>query len=89
MQKIFRFFLASNRKRRIRAVSAAISLLRLLHDLEDDEMRSSEDMLDSFDSGDEGFRPSRNYNDIEEAYFSCENAVCFLESAIDELECVY
>ena len=89
MQKIFRFFLASSRRRRLRSIGAAMWLLRLVRDAEHDDMRTNEDMLEGFASGDERVFTRKIYNDIEEECLACEHAMGFLESAIDDLEFVY
>jgi len=89
MCKMLRFFLTPVRKRRLRVVSVVILLLRLLRDIEHDEMCSNEDLLESFDSECESPYACCKYNIIEEEYLSCEHAINFLDSAIDDLEYVY
>jgi hypothetical protein len=88
MQKIIRFFLASDRKRRCLIVGLILWLLRLLRDVEKDDMWRNSDLLDSFDSDITGVSRSE-YNAIEEEYTSCEYALSVLESAIEDLEFAY
>ena len=89
MKKLLRFYLASCRKRRLRAIGMVIWLLRMLHDVEYDEMRSKEDLLEGLDAEGGGPCARRKYSEIEEEYLSCEYAQSFLWSAIDDLECAY
>jgi len=89
MLELFRFFMVSDRRHRRRAVGAVVRLLRLVLDAEQDDMRASEDLLDSLDPYDGGGFPNRKYNDVEEECLSCEHAMGYLESAIDDLEFVY
>lgn len=86
MQKIFRFFLASGRKRRCLVVFVTLWLLRLLRDVENSDLERHSDKLNSFD-----FKEtiSLNYMAIEDEYLSCEYRLNSLESAIEELEFAY
>jgi len=88
MQKIFRFFLASSRKRRYVLISVVLWLLRVLRDIEKDEMQRHSDRLDSLDE-DIGAFPSREYNTIEEEYLYCEYILGVLDSVIEDIEFAY
>lgn len=88
MQKIFRFFLSSDQKRRRLAVSLIIWLLRQIRDVEENEISRNSDILDSLDLCHESV-PCRNYIEIEEDLSSSECALGILEAAIDDLEFAY
>lgn len=88
MQKIFRFFLSSNRKRRCLVAAVILWLLRLLRDVEVDEMERNSSLLDNFESVPEGYLRSK-YNAIEEEYTSCEFTLGALDSAIEDIGFVY
>jgi hypothetical protein len=85
MKKIFRYFLASSRKSRRRAVGAAIWLLRLIRDVESDEMWRNSDLLDSIVAD----VSHREYLAVEDDYLDSESSLVFLESAIDDLDFAY
>ena len=89
MKTIARLYLASGRKRRLRAINAVIRLLRLIYDVEHDEMRINENLLERFDLEEKAPFSRHKYNAIEEEYLSSEHALGFLESVIDDLEFVY
>ena len=85
MQKILRFFLASDRNRRCWSASIAIRLLRLLRDAESDEARRLSCMLDEIDA--DALR--RKYIAVEDECLCCESALEFLNSAIEDLKFAY
>lgn len=88
MQKIFRFFLTSNRKRRYLVVAVILWLLRMLRDVEHDEMERNSSLLDSFELDSE-VSLCREYITIEDEYLNCESALDFLESAIEDIQFAY
>ena len=88
MQKMFRFFLISGRKRRRRTASVALWLLRQLRDAEKDEALRNSDILDGSETGSERLS-RREYAAIEEECLCCEYAQEALESAIEDIECAY
>jgi hypothetical protein len=88
MQKIFRFFLTSNRNRRCLIVAVILWLLRILRDVEHDEMERNSSILDSLELDFEG-SSYREYAAIEDKYLNCEHALDFLESAIEDIKFAY
>jgi len=90
MKKTLRAFLTSDpdHKRRRLLVDVVLWLLKLLRDVEMDEMYRYSDMLENSDSDMQSVSGSE-YLAMEERYSSCECALGFLESAIEDLEFVY
>ena len=87
MQKLFLFVMASSRKHRCRLIRAILWTLRLLRDLEEDEYWQNSELMDHIDPwGDDVSR--REYAALEDKYILCENAIGFLEPAIEDLEFV-
>jgi hypothetical protein len=88
MQKIFRFFLASGRRRRCLLAGVALRLLRALHEIESEEAQQYSDRLDCLDY-DGGGDSRREYLAVEDVYINCEHAANTLESVIEDLEFLY
>jgi len=88
MIKLFQSILSANRKRRCRAVRCALWLLRSVRDVELAEMCRYSDKLDELDSKPDNVS-RRAYVAAEEGYSSCEDAIGFLESAIEDLAFAY
>lgn len=88
MQKIFRFFLASDRRRRCLLVHAILWLLRLLRDVEQEEAQQYSDRLDCLDYED-GDDSRREFLAVEDEYLNCEHTANILESVIEDIECSY
>jgi hypothetical protein len=88
MQKVFRFFLTSDRNRRRLVVVVVLWLLRLLRDAEHDEMERNSDVLDSLDLDPDGCS-HREYEVIETQYNNSVLALRTLESAIEDIEFAY
>jgi hypothetical protein len=85
---LFQSILSANRKRRSLMVRGALWLLRSVRDVENDELCRYSDKLDNFYS--ESSSVSRHiYIAVEEEYLSCEAALEFLNSAIEDLEFAY
>lgn len=85
MQKLLRFILSADRKRRALVVGIALWLLRQIRDVEEEDFLYNLDKLDEFDLE----HDRHGYIAIEEEYLSCEYALAALDSAIDELEYAY
>jgi len=87
MRKIVCCFLTANRKHRSRVINVILWMLRLLRDIEEDEYWQTSELMDDINPwGDEVSR--RKYADLEDQYILCENAIGFLEPAIENLEFV-
>jgi hypothetical protein len=88
MNKLFRVFLASRRKRRSNLVGVALWLVRMVRDVENDELSRKSDLLDRLD--DEGeWISCREYIAAEDEYIICEYSMGFLDCAITDLEYAY
>jgi len=87
MQKIVRYFLITNRKHRFRVINVILWTLRLLRDIEEDEFWQTSERMDDVDPWDDD-ASRREYAALEEKYTACENALGFLEPAIEDLEFV-
>ena len=88
MQKIFRLFMASRRRRR-RIAGAALWLLRLLLDAERAELQRISDLLDSIEPDASRGGTWREYAAAEDESVSCEYALGFLECAVEDIHYAY
>ena len=89
MKKILRTILLSKRVRRNRLLMVSIWLLRQIRDAEHDERDRNLTRLECLEMElDEKEFESVRYRTAEDDYLSCEHAFEFLESAIEDLECV-
>jgi len=88
MLKLFKPILSASRKCRCFAVSVALRLLRAVRDAEIDESCRFSDKLDEFDLTPENI-PRRCYTAAEDDYLNSEEALGFLDSAIEDLVFAY
>jgi len=88
MVKLFQSILSASRKRRSFVLGAALWLLRTVRDVEKDETYRYSDKLDEFNLVLEN-HSQLDYYALEDEYLNCENALGFLESAIEDLEFAY
>ena len=88
MRKLFRSLLSASRRSRCRAVSFVLWILRVIHDIEEIEIARYSDLLDGFNLN-PGSVSRRSYGEVEDDYLDCEDALGFLDSAIENLEYAY
>jgi hypothetical protein len=88
MQKIFRFFLASGRRRRCLLIGVTCRLLQALRDVETEAAQQYSYRLDCLDD-DGGSDVRREYLAVEDDYINCEHIANTLESVIEDLEFLY
>jgi len=86
--KLLRPIMSANHRRRRRTVGFAVWLLRQVRDAEMDKARRCSSELERLDSM-PGKVSRSKYSEVEEEYLSCEDALGFLETAIEELEFAY
>ena len=86
--KLLRPIMSANHRRRRRTVWVAVWLLRQVRDAEMDKAYRYSNELERLDSM-PGKVSRSKYNEVEEEYLSCEDALGFLETAIEELEFAY
>lgn len=88
MRSILGSFFSFSRKHRRRTMGIVLWLLWRIRDAEDDEMQRLSDQLDDFE-----FEMTEeitfDYAMVEDAYLSCQYALGYLNSAIEDLEYVY
>jgi hypothetical protein len=83
MLKLFKPILSASRKCRSFAVGVALRLLRAVRDAEKDESCPFSDKLDEFDLTPENIS-SRCYTVAEDDCLNSEEALAFLDSAIED-----
>jgi DNA-binding transcriptional ArsR family regulator len=88
MKKILRTIFLSKRVRRNRLLKVSIWLVKQVRDAEQDEMDHHLARLEGLEMEMEEKKSTRVlYRVVEGDYLSCDHALGFLESALEDLDC--